>query len=97
MNHGQVGWISDSAIRQPIYGVNTVDNFAKTVFSPVIALNSRHGGNDENLNHIQRRQLDGVLRPCLDPEEDKLTIYRLFKANAKIDLAFATDDELLFI
>ena len=42
-------------------------------------------------------QLREQLRPCLDPEEDKLTIYRLFKANAKIDLAFATDDELLFI
>ena len=126
------------AIAYALYGVNTVDNFAKTAFSPVIALNSRHAnrlprGNNENINHRQRRQLDGVLRrkthkllsslaqsvqysvfeaelnndqleqlkeqlrPCLDPEEDKLTIYRLFKANAKIDLAFATDDELLFI
>ena len=52
---------------------------------------------EAELNNDQLEQLKEQLRPCLDPEEDKLTIYRLFKANAKIDLAFATDDDLLFI
>ncbi len=49
---------------------------------------------------LTNEQLDGLkekLLPCIKSDVDKLTIYRLFKANAKIDLALAFDDELLFI
>jgi len=52
---------------------------------------------EAELSNEQLEQLKEKLIPCIKSDADKLTIYRLFKANAKIDLALAVDDELLFI
>ena len=52
---------------------------------------------EAELSNAQLQQLKEQLLPCIKSDADKLTIYRLFKVNAKIDLAMAADDELLFI
>ena len=52
---------------------------------------------EAELSNAELAQLQAQLQPCLKTDADKLTIYRLFKANAKIELALAADDELLYV
>ncbi|MDP1547209.1 MAG: CRISPR-associated endonuclease Cas2 [Anaerolineales bacterium] len=52
---------------------------------------------EAELSNVQLEQLKEKLLPCIKSDVDKLTIYRLFKTNAKLDLAMVADDELLFI
>jgi CRISPR-associated endonuclease Cas2 len=52
---------------------------------------------EAELSNAELAQLQAQLQSCLKTDADKLTIYRLFKTNAKIDLALAADDELLYI
>jgi len=52
---------------------------------------------EAELSNTELQDLQLKLQPCLQNEEDKLTIYRLFKTNAKTDLARANDDGVLFI
>lgn len=62
-----------------------------------LALSVQYSVFEAELSNEQLERLKEKLLPCIDSDADKLTIYRLFKVNAKIDLALATDDELLFI
>lgn len=52
---------------------------------------------EAELSNTQLQALTQKLQKCLHGEEDKLTIYRLFKVNPKTELAATTDDELLYI
>jgi len=52
---------------------------------------------EAELSNEQLECLKEKLLPCIDSDTDKLTIYRLFKANAKIELALTTHDTVLFI
>ncbi len=65
------------------------------VFS-TLAMSVQYSVFEAELSNVQLEQLKEKLQPYLKSDADKLTIYRLFKANAKIDLAIAADDEVLF-
>ncbi|SJM89900.1 putative CRISPR-associated endoribonuclease Cas2 [Crenothrix polyspora] len=62
-----------------------------------IAMSVQYSVFEAELSNAELQQLQEKLMPCIDSEADKLTIYRLFKTNAKIDLAVHDDDELLYI
>ena len=52
---------------------------------------------EAELSNKELDELIAKLMPCIDTDMDKLSIYRLFKVNAKIDLAIHADDELIYI
>lgn len=52
---------------------------------------------EAELSNVELQKLQEKLIPCIDTSVDKITIYRLFKANAKINLAVHDDDELIYI
>jgi CRISPR-associated protein Cas2 len=52
---------------------------------------------EAELSNEQLEQLQEKLLLCIKSDADKLTIYRLFKTKAKIDLAIAYDDEMIFV
>lgn len=62
-----------------------------------IAMSVQYSIFEAELSNLQLEELKEKLMPCINAEVDKVTIYRLFKSNAKIDLAVHDDDELLFI
>ena len=62
-----------------------------------IAMSVQYSVFEAELNNAELEYLTAKLMLCIDTETDKLTIYRLFKKNAKIDLAVHDDDELLYI
>ncbi|MFI3190177.1 CRISPR-associated endonuclease Cas2 [Crenothrix sp. D3] len=62
-----------------------------------IAMSVQYSVFEAELTNAELQKLQEKLMPCIDTETDKLTIYRLFKKNAKIDLAVYDDDELIYI
>lgn len=52
---------------------------------------------EAELSNTELNDLTERLMPCIDTNTDKVTIYRLFKTNAKINLAVHNDDELIYI
>jgi CRISPR-associated protein Cas2 len=52
---------------------------------------------EAELSTADLAELQAKIMPLINSSEDKLTIYRLFRTNAKVDLALSADDELIFI
>jgi CRISPR-associated protein Cas2 len=52
---------------------------------------------EAELDSTQLARLMEQLQPCLKADTDKLTIYRLFKKNAKTHMAASTDDSLIYV
>ena len=52
---------------------------------------------EAELSNKELDELTAKLMPCINTETDKLTIYRLFKTNPKINLAVHNDDDLIYI
>ena len=62
-----------------------------------IAMAVQYSVFEAELSNAELECLKEKLIQSIDRDSDKISIYRLFKKNAKIDLAVHNDDELIYI
>jgi CRISPR-associated protein Cas2 len=52
---------------------------------------------EAELSNTELENLKEKIMPCIDSTVDKVSIYRLFQKNAKIELAKTAPDDIIFI